>query len=281
MLKKLQNLLFEEEEAEEIEEEEVEEIPEPAPKRRRETYAEPAKPEPKQEEQRTSMQRIDVTQPLQKITDALPQDQGSVFKPAENTYTQPESEKPKGLGLTVDELAGSAQKPQPEPAKKPAPQQSRTSARQKKSSYDFQPVISPFFGVDDKEPNLVHTTGSSGRGSKAEEGSPLISPINGIVKTSKEEEPVPALRPAAAPQRPGRTEARKPEPEPEEKDDIPEFSLDDILKVRDEEYARDNRMVMQSLFPDLDGTDETEIPDETTVLDSRNITPYGMLGRKQ
>ncbi len=280
MLKKLQNLLFEEEETEEIEEE-VEEIPEPAPKRRREAAAEPVKPEPKQEEPRTSMQRIDVTQPLQKITDALPQNQGSVFKPAENTYTQLDAEKPKGgLGLTIDEVEGSAQKPQPEPAKKPAPaqQQSRTSARQKKPSYDFSPVISPFFGVDDKDPNVVHTTGSSGRGNKADEGSPVISPINGIIKNSKDEEPAPAFRPASRPSRP---EVKKPEPEPEEKDDVAEFSLDDILKVRDEEYARDNRSVMQSLFPDLDGTDETEIPDETTVLDSRNITPYGMLGRKQ
>jgi hypothetical protein len=42
-------------------------------------------------------------------------------------------------------------------------------------------------------------------------------------------------------------------------DDIPEFSLDDILKVRDEEFADEDRAVKEEeapIFPDLTFDDE-------------------------
>ncbi len=273
MFKKLQNLLFEEEEIEEIEEEPAEEVPAPAPRRRRETQEVQTRPEPKTEEQHTSMQRIDVTQPLQKITDAIEKEQGSVF-------AGEEAEKPKGLGLTIDEVDGSAQRPQvqPEQPKRPAAPVSSAKPARKKPAYDFSPVISPFFGVDEKDPNVVHTTGSAGKNAKGEDNTPkVISPIYGAVKDR--EEPVSAFVPPA-PEKPAASPKAKVPELPEESDDVPEFSLDDILKVRDEEYSRENRMIMQSLFPDLDDAEEN-VPDETTVLDSRNITPYGTFGRKQ
>ncbi|MBQ1532099.1 MAG: hypothetical protein IIZ57_08175 [Solobacterium sp.] len=280
MLKKLQNLLFEEEE---IEEEEIVEEPEPQPepvrKRRKETRPEPVETEQVQAETKTTMQRIDVTQPLQTIGSAVPAANESVFRPAE-------PEKPKGLGLTVDELEGTAkQQAQPEPAKPAAPAPAKPS-RQRKSGYDFSPVISPIFGVDETDMNAVKATVGSRRGKKEDENvSKVISPIYGMTKeeesllASAAQKPAATMKPTqraeesvfSAPQAAAPAEAAE--------DDVPEFSLDDILRVGDEQYAKDNRMVMQSLFPDLDGSDE-DVPDETTVVDSRNVTPYGTIGRK-
>lgn len=269
MLKKLSSLLFEETE-EEIEEEVIEEpAPEPEPARRRRREPEP---ETKQAETKTTMQRIDVTQPLPAITGA-PASGESVFRPAE-------SEKQRPLGLTVDELEGAAAKPQPvqEPAK-PAPAPVQKPSRQKKQGYDFQPVISPIFGVDETADTSAVQTAGNPRNSRKNDGnvSEVISPIYGV---AKEEETAPvqtkqAVRPAPAAE--SVFAAPETKPEPVQEDDVPEFSLDDILRVRDEEYARDNRMVMQSLFPDLDGSDE-DVPDETTIM-SRNVTPFGNIGR--
>ncbi|MBR3343535.1 MAG: hypothetical protein IKG34_04980 [Solobacterium sp.] len=280
MLKKLQSLLFEEEE---IEEEETVEEPEPQPepvrKRRKETRPEPAETEQVQAETKTTMQRIDVTQPLQTIGSAVPAANESVFKPAE-------PEKPKGLGLTVDELEGTAkQQAQPEPAKPAAPVPAKPS-RQRKSGYDFSPVISPIFGVDETDMNAVKATVGSRRGKKDDENvSKVISPIYGAAK--EEESPLASTPKPSATMKPVQRAEESVFNAPQSAapaaaaadDDVPEFSLDDILRVGDEQYAKDNRMVMQSLFPDLDGSDE-DVPDETTVVDSRNVTPYGTIERK-
>ncbi|MBQ6489637.1 MAG: hypothetical protein IJI75_10445 [Solobacterium sp.] len=279
MLKKLQNLLFEEEE---IEEEEIVEEPEPQPepvrRRKKETRPEPVETEQVQAETKTTMQRIDVTQPLQTIGSAAPAANESVFRPAE-------PEKPKGLGLTVDELEGTAkQQAQPEPAKPAAPAPAKTS-RQRKSGYDFSPVISPIFGVDETDMNAVKATVGSRRGKKDDENvSKVISPIYGMTKEEESllassSKPAATMKPTQRAEESVFTAPQAAAPAEAAEDDVPEFSLDDILRVGDEQYAKDNRMVMQSLFPDLDGSDE-EVPDETTVVDSRNVTPYGTIGRK-
>ena len=88
MLKKLQNLLFEEED-DDLEEDEEEEAVEEAPVRRKhrkaapepeeeETISEPARPQVKPLQTATTMNRIDVTQPLPKQSE--PEKNQEVFR---------------------------------------------------------------------------------------------------------------------------------------------------------------------------------------------------------
>ena len=131
MLKKLQNLLFEEED-DDLEEDEEEEAVEEAPVRRKhrkaapepeeeETISEPARPQVKPLQTATTMNRIDVTQPLPKQSE--PEKNQEVFRrPAAVQHASPrpleadpeilhETAKPKTtLGITVDD---EPKKPEP------------------------------------------------------------------------------------------------------------------------------------------------------------------------
>ncbi len=285
MLKKLQNLLFEEEDDDEEEEEEaVEEAPvrrkhrKPAPEpEEEEPISEPARPAVKPLQTAATMNRIDVTQPLPKQTE--PEKSQEVFRrpaPVQHASPRPleadptilhETAKPKPtLGITVDE---EPKKPEPAPVRPNRPQPAVKPAKPAKPAktapvYEFQPVISPMFGVDEKDMDAMQTTAKEFRTGLDDDSnvSKIISPIYGI---SKEAEPTTIQKTVEKSNEMENLtytkEARKAE------DSIPEFSLDDILNGHDEEFAR------QSAAAAAD--DSYEDVDETVVMDTKNITPFG------
>ena len=276
MLKKLQNLLFEDDDEDEddIEEEEA-----PAPR----SVKKPAerKPEPVPEHRETvqpaqkpSIQRIDVTQQVPTVNDRAAEKpvQGSVFR---QEQPKPAEKKP-SIGITVDEKPKASVKKRAVPQKKPEKKEEKKDTRQ---NYQFRPVISPIFGVDEKDMNALKNTTSRINNVEKEKKdpniSPIISPMYGV-----DEEDQPSMV--------GDTVERSEVNEKvvgnahnfQAEDDIPEFSLDDILKVRDEEFeeqqaknSTEEKPVEKPadntapLFPDLTlDEDEDEPADQTVVI---------------
>ena len=282
MLKKLQELLFEEEDDSEDEEEIVEEpvaytqpiaqvkAEEPAPAPVAAPAPEPAVQTPvfkaEETEVRPAMQRIDVTQPLPTVSAARPQTSRN-----ESVFREPEAPKVQstGLGITFDDEPVRTPKPAPKPVSRPARREEKSS---RSSSYQFQPVISPIFGVDEKDMNALKTTTTKISEAKRARSdmnvSPIISPMYGTnqedkpssiqktVEKSNEQERIMATPAAIAAE-----------------DEIPEFSLDDILKVRDEEVSAQNATASgntESLFPDLNlWDDEPESAEDATIVIER------------
>ena len=184
-----------------------------------------------------------------------------------------ETPKPKKtLGITVDE---EVKKPvstpkvvKPTTSKKAKPKKPVA----KSSGYDFKPVISPIFGVDEKDLNALKTTTKKVATvtEEPEEGNitPVISPIYGSTMKSEV-----AYEPTS--ETPTSQEAPKPvvEKNTQVEEPVPEFSLDDILKVRDEEYDDADLGNTAPLFPDLtlpedpEELDSLEDTDQTLVFD--------------
>ena len=285
MFKKLQNLLFEDDD-DIIEEEEITAKPAPAVEATAPTPAQPAvqpapvqpapAPEPVQipeapafpaiepEEVRTPMPRIDVTQSIP-VQTPKPQPQPrrteSVFR--EQTPSQPA--RPSTLGITADSRF-EEKKVSTKPVSKPAKKEERAP----RSSYQFQPVISPIFGVDEKDMNALKTTTSRFNATTSQKKTsvnttPIISPMYG----RNTEETITAPKPQI-PAEPVVVEEKKPiveavaEKAPVVEDDIPEFSLDDILSSNDAEFAQENRKPENSdslNFPDLTFPDMDEDTD--------------------
>lgn len=285
--------------------------------------------QPKEESPRTVMQRIDVTQNIKSEANARPQPRrtDSVFNEAPVTIRNVDAP----VSETRREPS-SAPAPRPAPASRPAPATSRpasapsrpateqkpsmstlgikadapasapnSSARSSRSekqkkdtqpTYQFQPVISPIFGVDEKDLDAVKTTNSkvSARESskQANNITPIISPMYGksteestlsapqpqqtqMVHSKSSLPSMPSIQPTAAPVVSAPVIIQ--EPEPQEKpsaveDEIPEFSLDDILKVGDEEFAKEKRAVDtdDSIFPDFTFGDDEE--DDASLRES-------------
>lgn len=298
MLKKLQNLLFEDDDVDEEEvddEEETEEVVEKPKKRRKPApVKEEKRPEPEDDEAEEvvrrepekKIQRIDVTQPITQVKPqpAARSQEESVFRrPAAVQHASPRPVEPEpqvqeekakpSLGITVDELSGDSgvqeevvrpartAQPSARPSAKPAAKKQKPAA----PSYEFQPVISPIFGVDEKDLSAVQTTATKAAVSEKEDEnvSKIISPIYGVAKD-------------AAPSTIQKTVERSNEAEDlsndrsreVNEDDVPDFSLDDILKVRDEEYAAEAKQDTGPLFPDLDMPEEEDDRpvDNTTVI---------------
>lgn len=297
MLKKLQNLLFEEDEDDFDEDEEEEEIvpvrsvkpkkepvketpapaPAPAPKPVREVRVESAPEEPKK-----SMQRIDLTQPVETVKPRPVQEVPASSLFVDDTPEEPVvvAPKPKKLGITVDDA--------PKPAA-PAPKPVRTESRpvrtaqakpaavrkepakkepvRNDSGYIFKPVISPIFGVDEKDLHALKTTTSKISEAEKQKSTgvrpQIISPIYGADQESTSSfvretpEASPAMESVVSRSRSMASE-----------DTIPEFSLDDILKARDEETKSQAKTASMPVFPDLDFDDDED--DDKTILIKRS-----------
>lgn len=280
MLKKLQNLLFEEDE-DDIEDEEEEEVVTPVRTKTapRHVEAEPVKPvrqtrvieeEPAPAPVKT-MQRIDVTQPIatakpKPVTEEVSE---SLFK--EEEVVAP---KPKKLGITVDDIP--AEKPakpvEKKPvAVKPAVKKEKETVKpapvKSEPGYMFKPVISPIFGVDEKDLHALKTT--TNKISEAEKQKStgirpqIISPIYGA-----DQENSPSSIRDTVEQSDALESVIGNAKNMAAEDTIPEFSLDDILKVRDEEVKEEKKNAEETVqFPDLDFDDDTM---ENTVLFKRN-----------
>ena len=231
--------------------------------------AKPA-PAPAPERPRTTMQRIDLTQSVDLSEVRQPQQRRQPQQPQQNTES-------------VFRVAGEQRrKAQPRPEKKDD-QRSKKNAQQTarpskapaekkpaRSVYEFQPVISPMFGVNEKDLDALKTTTSKLNEAEKEKVkktgivTTIISPIYG---SDQESSPVMMRRPAEQPN-PAEQAANTDKPQAE--DEIPDFSLDDILRAGDEQYANrsqaDNLEDTAPLFADTDDTDDG---DDDTMLISR------------
>ena len=293
MLKKLQNLLFEEDE-DDFDEDEEEEI---VPIRKPVQHKEPARPvstpapQPKPvvevkeaapEKPKPAMQRIDVTQPVEirkpKLAETpkpKPVQEVSTPKPSPSLFVDetpaPAPVKPKKLGITVDDAPVQAKKPEPKSARPVQQRPSITPKPAKKepakndSGYVFKPVISPIFGVDEKDLHaLKNTTNKISEVEKQKSTGvrpQIISPIYGAGSDSRSEVKEQAVVPVV--QKPASDRVRA-----ATEDTIPEFSLDDILKARDEEVRKPapKKAPAGPAFPDLDFDDD----EEETILIKRS-----------
>lgn len=285
MLKKLQNLLFEDDDDDDIDDDE-EEVAAPAPRpvkkpaeRREPQTARPVQAAPVQE--KPSIQRIDVTGAVPKV-DEKPVEKpahGSVFSNQEAPVREEKPAEKKTLGITIEDA------PKPRPAKKRAVPQQKTVKKEesetaKKQSYEFRPVISPIFGVDEKDMNALKNTTSRINNVEKEKKDPNISPIISPMYGVDEED-----QPSTVGDTVERSEANEKVVgnlhNYQAEDDIPEFSLDDILKVRDEEFEEQQEKAKKAeqkpvekeadesapSFPDLSlDEDEDEPADQTVVI---------------
>ena len=171
--------------------------------------------------------------------------------------------------------------------KKPAvkPEVKREEVKPSKE-YRFNPVISPIFGIDEKDMDAVKTTTSKlteKEKAKFEKNvTPILSPMYGIAV----EKPV---KPAVKVEEPVVTATVKKNepvtiPSPAVEDEIPEFSLDDILNTRDQEPKQEDDDLFgttatsefdfgsdDQLFPNLSFGDlERETAEDSTTIISRS-----------
>lgn len=171
--------------------------------------------------------------------------------------------------------------------KKPAvkPEVKREEVKPSKE-YRFNPVISPIFGIDEKDMDAVKTTTSKlteKEKAKFEKNvTPILSPMYGIAV----EKPV---KPAIKVEEPVAVAAVKKNepvtiPSPTVEDEIPEFSLDDILSTRDQEPQQEDDDLFgttatsefdfgndDQLFPNLSFGDlEKETAEDSTTIISRS-----------
>ena len=171
--------------------------------------------------------------------------------------------------------------------KKPAikPEVKREEVKPSKE-YRFNPVISPIFGIDEKDMDAVKTTTSKlteKEKAKFEKNvTPILSPMYGIAV----EKPV---KPAIKVEEPVAVAAVKKNepvtiPSPTVEDEIPEFSLDDILNTRDQEPKQEDDDLFgttatsefdfgndDQLFPNLSFGDlERETAEDSTTIISRS-----------
>jgi hypothetical protein len=171
--------------------------------------------------------------------------------------------------------------------KKPAvkPEVKREEVKPSKE-YRFNPVISPIFGIDEKDMDAVKTTTSKlteKEKAKFEKNvTPILSPMYGIAV----EKPV---KPAVKVEEPVVTATVKKNepvtiPSPTVEDEIPEFSLDDILNTRDQEPKQEDDDLFgttatsefdfgsdDQLFPNLSFGDlERETAEDSTTIISRS-----------
>ena len=277
MLKKLQNLLFEDDDEFVEDNTEAEQVAASAP------VTATVKPEasslqqtakiPVQTEQVPEIPAVPAL-PVEPVTAAEPEPvkSSSVFldnKPKKSTMINLDDEDSKPV------------------EKKPAakPEVKREEVKPSKE-YRFNPVISPIFGIDEKDMDAVKTTTSKlteKEKAKFEKNvTPILSPMYGIAV----EKPV---KPVVKVEEPVVTAAVKKSepvtiPSPTVEDEIPEFSLDDILSTRDQEPQQEDDDLFgttatsefdfgndDQLFPNLSFGDlERETAEDSTTIISRS-----------
>ena len=239
MFEKLKNLIFEDD-PEDYEDEEEEVIPVRKPKEKVQKPVTRVEQEPA----KSSMSRIDVTQQIK--TPVVPSyneasaQQESVFK-QQPVFEKAEPsipvkpapvERPRAASLTVDDFTPAAPV-----VNKPKKVSNPTVSKPVKKApvYEFNPVISPIFGVDEKDVDAVQNTGKTQTTRKATSAkkndefvSKVISPMYGV---NKDDQPSTVQKTVEKSNRMEEMAVSKQKIEAE--DTVPEFSLDDILSVRD------------------------------------------------
>lgn len=172
----------------------------------------------------------------------------------EKKEVQPVEKKEKSLNIVVDDVQEKQLKPQVV-AKKP--KVVPISKIENKVPYEFTPVISPIFGVTDKDGNNVSITSINKKSSLSETKSGnVLSPIYGLKPTQEKIKPVEEVH---AP-------VEHEENQVSETQDA-QFSLDDFLENR----SSNGNSGKTSFFK----SSEIDELDQTTVFSNHNMTLFG------
>ena len=271
MLKKLQNLLFEDDDEFVEDNTEAEQVSASAPVKPavqpqvtpvEETAQIPVKPEP-----------VSEIPPVPTIpVEPAPVKTSSVFL---------DNEPKKSTMINLDDEDS-------KPVEKKPVAKSEVKREEVKPSkeYRFNPVISPIFGIDEKDMDAVKTTTSKlteKEKAKFEKNvTPILSPMYGIA-VEKPVKPVVKVEESVMTETVKKSEPVK-MPSPTIEDEIPEFSLDDILSTRDQEPKQEEDDLFGStatsefdfgnddqLFPNLSFGDlEKETAEDSTTIISRS-----------
>ena len=249
MFKKLQNLLFEDEEIEMEDEEEY--------------FEEEVKPVKKTKKEKPVIEdnfenEVVVNKPVKPVEQ--PKEVHVAPKPVETVKVEKKEEivKPKNssLGIAIDDIQ--EYKPKPKPVQNTANTvKPRKAVKiEANSTYEKKPVISPIFGISEKD--MASLVNSSIPRKNTTENAPkldtVISPMYGI---DKDDEPQTITDTVTQP-----VSSAK---EVEAEDNIPVFSLDDILASRDEQ-DRQSKL--------NDKTNDKKEIDKTTVMNNRNFSLF-------
>lgn len=277
MLKKLQNLLFEDDDEFVEDNTEAEQVNASAP-------VTPAVQPEASSLQQTAKISVQIEQaPEIPAVPALPVEPETVAEPApvksSSVFLDNEPKKSTMINLDDEDSKPVEKKPAAKPEVK------REEVKHSKE-YRFNPVISPIFGIDEKDMDAVKTTTSKlteKEKAKFEKNvTPILSPMYGIAV----EKPV---KPAIKVEEPVAVAAVKKNepvtiPSPTVEDEIPEFSLDDILSTRDQEPQPEDDDLFgttatsefdfgndDQLFPNLSFGDlERETAEDSTTIISRS-----------
>ncbi len=277
MLKKLQNLLFEDDDEFVEDNTEAEQVNASAP-------VTPAVQPEASSLQQTAKISVQIEQaPEIPAVPALPVEPETVAEPApvksSSVFLDNEPKKSTMINLDDEDSKPVEKKPAAKPEVK------REEVKHSKE-YRFNPVISPIFGIDEKDMDAVKTTTSKlteKEKAKFEKNvTPILSPMYGIAV----EKPV---KPAIKVEEPVAVAAVKKNepvtiPSPTVEDEIPEFSLDDILSTRDQEPQQEDDDLFgttatsefdfgndDQLFPNLSFGDlERETAEDSTTIISRS-----------
>ncbi len=277
MLKKLQNLLFEDDDEFVEDNTEAEQVNASAP------VTPAVQPEASSLQQTAKIPVITEQAPEIPAVPALPVEPETVVKPepvkSSSVFLDNEPKKSTMINLDDEDSKPVEKKPAAKPEVK------REEVKPSKE-YRFNPVISPIFGIDEKDLDAVKTTTSKlteKEKAKFEKNvTPILSPMYGIAV----EKPV---KPAIKVEEPVAVAAVKKSepvtiPSPTVEDEIPEFSLDDILSTRDQEPQQEDDDLFgttatsefdfgndDQLFPNLSFGDlERETAEDSTTIISRS-----------
>ena len=277
MLKKLQNLLFEDDDEFVEDNTEAEQVAASAP------VTATVKPEASSLQQTAKIPVQTEQAPEIPAVPALPVEPETVAEPepvkSSSVFLDNEPKKSTMINLDDEDSKPVEKKPVAKPEVK------REEVKPSKE-YRFNPVISPIFGIDEKDMDAVKTTTSKlteKEKAKFEKNvTPILSPMYGIAV----EKPV---KPAVKVEEPVVTAAVKKSepvtiPSPTVEDEIPEFSLDDILSTRDQEPKQEDDDLFgttatsefdfgndDQLFPNLSFGDlERETAEDSTTIISRS-----------
>ena len=277
MLKKLQNLLFEDDDEFVEDNTEAEQVAASAP------VTATVKPEASSLQQTAKIPVQTEQAPEIPAVPALPVEPETVAEPepvkSSSVFLDNEPKKSTMINLDDEDSKPVEKKPAVKPEVK------REEVKPSKE-YRFNPVISPIFGIDEKDMDAVKTTTSKlteKEKAKFEKNvTPILSPMYGIAVEKPVKPAVKVEEPVVA------ATVKKNEPvtipSPAVEDEIPEFSLDDILNTRDQEPQQEDDDLFgttatsefdfgndDQLFPNLSFGDlERETAEDSTTIISRS-----------
>lgn len=255
-MKKLMGLLFEDEEV--IEEEEIIEEPISAPL--------PLKREEKRQvhQPQQPVHHIEKQRPVEQPTTIRVYEESDGLSIPTNKHVVKEEPKPeaKKISMDIDELVAAKATPVKQTREANVVPKKKAAMS---SGYEFTPVISPIFGVDEKDANAVIPTSPKKKVGDSHIGT-IISPMYGIDKDAE-----PTSAPINAPK------SKPTESEIKAERDMINLTLDDILARTAAISGKKAKAVEQPTFEDIasyeEETDE-EIYSDKKVINNRNMSLF-------